>query len=139
MDILKKKMCITLSNKEHSPWKKVRILISVPLCLFRSLEYIILLLFNQPCLHVFGPFLGSSLFLKSLSWCKWKENCVCKYISLLDLFDLLYVLRHKGRPCTDYTACNYTSYNMFLLPEYSFFEGKSSLINSFHLFSTFLS
>ena len=28
---------------------------------------------------------------------------------------------YKGRPCTDYTACNYTSYNMFLLAEYSFF------------------
>ena len=30
----------------------------------------------------------------------------------------------KGRPCTDYTGCNYTSYNMFLLPQYYLFESK---------------
>ena len=38
-DALKKKICITPSNKERSPGKKVQKLISIPLCLFRSLEY----------------------------------------------------------------------------------------------------
>ena len=36
-DILKK-ICITLSNKERSPWKKVHRLISIPQCLFGSLK-----------------------------------------------------------------------------------------------------
>ena len=31
-------VCITLSNKERSPWKKVQKLIRVALCLLRSVE-----------------------------------------------------------------------------------------------------
>ena len=38
LDYSRKKICITLSNKERNPWKEDQKLISIPLCLFRSLE-----------------------------------------------------------------------------------------------------